>query len=89
MQDFCRLDILTFSFFMLLTAINLLTKNTLRINSLNTPDTWDCIDSKFIYPDAGHVITENFKVISDSRIRNIISMGPKYRFPNGIDLKKM
>ena len=54
----------------------------------NTPDTWDCINSKFIYPDAGHVITGNLKVISDSRIRNIISKGPKYRFPNNIDLKK-
>ena len=54
----------------------------------NTPDTRDCIDCKFIYPDAGHVIAGNPKVISDSRIHNIISKGPKYRFPNRIDLKK-
>ena len=44
--------------------------------------------AKFIYPDPGHVITGNLKVISDSRIRNINSKGPKYRFPNRIDFKK-
>ena len=29
---------------------------------------------------AGHIVTGNFKRISDSRIRNIVSKGPKYRF---------
>ena len=43
----------------------------------NTPDTWECKDSRFIYPGAGHVIPGNLKVISDSKIRNIISKGPK------------
>ena len=41
-----------------------------------------------VYRDAGHVITGNLKVISDSRIRNIISKGPKYSFPNRIYFKK-
>ena len=56
---------------------------------INTPDIWDCIDSNFIYPDAGHLITGILIVILDSRIRNIISKEPKYRFPNRIDFKKM
>ena len=30
----------------------------------------------------------NLKIIPDSRIRNIISKGPKYRIPPNIDLKK-
>ena len=30
---------------------------------------------------AGHVITGNLKIISDSRIRSIIAKGPKYRVP--------
>ena len=46
------------------------------------------IDSKFIYPSAGHVVTGNLKIIPDSRIRNIVSKGPKYRFPSYIDFNK-
>ena len=32
-------------------------------------------------------MTGNLKTISDSRIRYIVSKGPKYRFPSRIDLK--
>ena len=46
------------------------------------------IDSKFIYPSAGHVVTGNLKLIPDSRICNIVSKGPKYRFPSHIDFNK-
>ena len=53
----------------------------------NSPNSWDCKESKCFYPAAGHVITGNLKIISDSRIRSIIC-GPKYRFPSRIDLKK-
>ena len=45
-------------------------------------------DSKFIYPSAGHVIIGNLKIIPDSRIRNIVSKGPKYRFPSQIDFNR-
>ena len=38
-----------------------------------------CKYSKFIYPSAGHVITGNLKIIPNSRIRNIVSKGPKYK----------
>ena len=38
-----------------------------------------------MYPAAGHVITGNLKIISDKKVRNIVSKGPKYRFPSGID----
>ena len=41
-----------------------------------------------MYPAAGHIMTGNLKIISDSRIRYIVSKGPKYRFPSCIDLKK-
>ena len=33
-------------------------------------------------------MTGNLTIISDSRIRYIVSKGPKYRFPSRIDLKK-
>ena len=43
----------------------------------NTPESWDCKDSKFMYPAAGHIMTGNLKIISDSRICYIVSNGPK------------
>ena len=58
-------------------CLNLLRKQTYQ----------DCKDSKFIYPAAGHIMTGNLKIISDSRIRYIVSKGPKYRFPSRIDFK--
>ena len=53
----------------------------------NTPESWDCKDSKFIYPAAGHIVTGDLKIISDSSIRYIVSKGPKYRFSSRIDFK--
>ena len=47
-----------------------------------------CLNSKFIYPSAGHVITGNLKINPDSRIRYIVSKGPKYRFPSQIDFNR-
>ena len=44
--------------------------------------------SKFCYELAGHFVTENLKIVSDSRIRSIISKGPKYRLPSQIDFNK-
>ena len=34
------------------------------------------------------IITGNLKIIPDSRIRNIVSKGPKYRFPSQIDFNR-
>ena len=42
----------------------------------------------YLYPSAGHDITGNLNVIPDARVRNIISKGPKYRFPSNIDFYK-
>ena len=41
-----------------------------------------------MYPAAGHIMTGNLKIISDSRIRYVDSKGLKYRFPSRIDFKK-
>ena len=43
-----------------------------------------------MYPAAGHTMTGNLKIISDSRIRYIVSKGQntKYRFPSRINFKK-
>ena len=42
----------------------------------------------YCYPTAAHIITGNLKIIPDSRIRNIISKVPTYRFPSNIDFNK-
>ena len=54
----------------------------------NTPKSCDCKDSKFVYQPAGHIVTRNLKIISDSRIRKIVSKGPKYRFHSYINFDK-
>ena len=41
-----------------------------------------------VYQPAGHIVTGNLKIISDSRIRKIVSKGPKYRFPSYINFDK-
>ena len=38
----------------------------------NTPDSWDCQNSNYLYPSTGHVITGNLNVISDARVRVFI-----------------
>ena len=54
----------------------------------NNPDSRDCRFSNYLYPPKGHVIKGNLNVIPDARIRNIISIGPKYKFPSNIDFPK-
>ena len=51
----------------------------------NSPNSWEYKESKFCYQPAGHIVIGNLKIISDSRIRSIISKGPKCRFPAHID----
>ena len=51
----------------------------------NTPDSWGCRGSGCLCPSAGHVITGNLNVIPDARVCNIVSEGPKYRFPSDFD----
>ena len=40
------------------------------------------------YQPAGHIVTGNLKIITDSQIRSVISKGPKYIFPAHIDFNK-
>ena len=61
--------------------------NDIDIES-NTPASWDCQNSNYLYPSAGHVIAGNLNVIPDARVRNIISKDPKYRLPSNIDFSK-
>ena len=39
----------------------------------SSPDSRDCKDSKFCYQPAGHIVTGNLKITTDSRIRSVIS----------------
>ena len=41
----------------------------------------------YCYQPAGHIVTGDLKIITDSRILSIICKGPKYRFPVLIDFK--
>ena len=54
----------------------------------NTPTTCECSQSKFCYAPSGHIISGNFDIITDKRIRNLFTKGPKYRLPSFIDFDK-
>ena len=45
------------------------------------PGTWDCEESRFMYPAAGRVVTGGLKLVSDSRVRYMVSEGPRCRSP--------
>ena len=55
------------------------------LNNYNAPEIWDCASSKFCYAPAGHIITGNFDMIKDKRIRALLSKGPKKRLPSLIN----
>ena len=38
------------------------------------------MESKYCYQPAGHIITGDLKIISDSRIQSILCKGTRYRF---------
>ena len=40
---------------------------------------------KFCHAPVGHIITGNFGIIKDKRIRTLLSKGPKFRLPSLID----
>jgi hypothetical protein len=52
---------------------------------INITDSCDCSSSKFCYSPVGHVITGNFDIIKDKRLRNLLTKGPKFRLPSTID----
>ena len=47
----------------------------------NITDSCDCSSSKFCYAPVGHIITGDFSIIKDKRLRILLSKGPKYRLP--------
>ena len=53
------------------------------------PKPLDCIcaSSPFTYHPAGHVITDNFKIINNTSLRNVFAKGSKYRESKTIDRK--
>ena len=50
--------------------------------------TLEIVKTKYCYQLAGHIVTGDLKIITDSRlIQSIICKGPTYRFPLPIDFK--
>ena len=60
-------------------------KESNQTNKLFTPE---IVKILIIHFPAGNVITGNLNVIPDARVRNIISKGPKHRFPSNTDFPK-
>ena len=50
----------------------------------NTPESWGCGGSGFVCPAAGHVVAGGLRVVSDSRVRCMVSGGPECGFPSRV-----
>jgi hypothetical protein len=49
------------------------------------PTSCNCVNSKFCYEPAGHIVTGNFNILENKNLIDIFSKGPKFRLPLPID----
>ena len=47
--------------------------------SQNTPPC-NCSDSRFLYAPCGHIVTGDLNIVRNTKLRDLLSEGPKYRF---------
>ena len=50
--------------------------------------TCDCVNSPFVDPDHGHIITGDLRIIEDKHLRKLIARGPNYREPKNVNWNK-
>ena len=55
----------------------------------NNPSPCECNTSSHLYEPSGHVITGDFSIIPNSKLRDLIAEGPKYREPCKVDWDKI
>ena len=67
------------------------TVNTLNCRNWVTSERYncDCKDSKFCDPNHGHIMTGNLGVISNDKLRSLLTKGPNYREKERINWKKV
>ena len=53
----------------------------------NNPSQCECNTSSHLYQPYGHVITGDLSIIPNSKLRDLIAKGPKYREPCKVALK--
>ena len=56
--------------------------------SHNNPSQCECNTSSHLYQSYGHVITGDLSIIPNSKLRDLIAKGPKYREPCKVDWDK-
>ena len=56
--------------------------------SHNNPSPCECNTTSYLYEPYGHVITGDLSIIPNSKFRDLIAKGPKYREPCKVDLDK-
>ena len=62
----------------------------LETKTWNADDlTCECSNSKLCDPDHGHIVTGNLNVITNNKLRSLLTKGPKYRESNKVDWKKV
>ena len=53
-----------------------------------SPSQYECNTSSHLYQPYGHVITGDLSIIPNSKLRDLIAKGPKYREPRRVDWDK-
>ena len=57
-----------------------------REHEINDPITsCKCAQSPILYQPLGHVVTGDLRIISDKKLRNLISKGPNFQEQNNIN----
>ena len=54
----------------------------------NNPSPCECNTSSHLYEPYGHVVTGDLSIIPNSKLRDLIAKGPKYREPYKVDWDK-
>ena len=52
------------------------------------PPDCSCLSSPFNYSPAGHIIHGKFNFVTNDKLRQLLSKGPKYRVPNQMNWKQ-
>ena len=57
-------------------------------NNMINIEECDCINSKFIDKNSGHIITGDLRIIENKKLRRLLSKGPNFREPTKKNFKK-
>ena len=55
---------------------------------MSSPSVCTCQSSELCYQPAGYIITGDLNIVHNSKLRDVLSTGPKYREPSSFSWKQ-